>query len=206
MAPGKPCDVKDFFAFIFGQPCLSCCNRITNLFYLAKHWAIRTHFIIMTEQCVTNLANSVWKWIGRERESHSHREENEMWWVGTPAWGLSGWPGFGPTLCPFPYFMGFKFCSWPIYHWILALSWKPGAEIFLLWFQQQVYYRILCCHPGQVYQHCLKIVLFLQLHLLCGPAYVQGKSAKSIVASSVCWVLHMWRVLNLHYKIIISWF
>lgn len=112
MAPGKPCDAKDFFAFIFGQPCLSCRNRITNLFYLAKHWAIRAHFIIMTEQCVTNLANSVWKWIGRERDKH--REKAEMWWVGTPAWGLSGWPGFGPTLCSFQYFMGFKFCSWPI--------------------------------------------------------------------------------------------
>lgn len=61
MAPGKPCDAKDFFAFIFGQPCLSHCNRITNVFYLAKHWAIRAHFIIMTVQCVTNLANSVWR-------------------------------------------------------------------------------------------------------------------------------------------------
>lgn len=75
MAPGKPCDVKDFFAFIFGQPCLSCCNRITNLFYLAKHWAIRTHFIIMTEQCVTNLANGVWKWIGRERATHTEERK-----------------------------------------------------------------------------------------------------------------------------------
>ncbi len=75
MAPGKPCDAKDFFAFIFGQPCLSCCNRITNLFYLAKHWAIRAHFIIMTEQCVTNLANSVWKWIGRERETNTGRRQ-----------------------------------------------------------------------------------------------------------------------------------
>ena len=31
MTPGE-----DFFEFTFRQPCLSCCNRITDLFYLAK--------------------------------------------------------------------------------------------------------------------------------------------------------------------------
>lgn len=82
MAPGKPCDASvffflffSFFAFIFGQPCLSCCGRITNLFYLAKNWAIRTHFIIMIEQYVTNFPNNVWKWmwIGKVRDAHTKR-------------------------------------------------------------------------------------------------------------------------------------
>lgn len=135
-----------FFAFIYGQPCLSCCNRITNLFYLANHWAIRAHFIIMTEQCVTNLANSVWRWIGRGRRTHTGRRQRcdglgplPKGWVGGQAsgqhcalfhisWALNSAHGQSSS------------------HWILALGWEPELEIFLLCFQQQVYYRRFSYH------------------------------------------------------------
>lgn len=75
----------------------------------------------MTEQCVTNLANTVLRIDIDRRGGHTHMYTPR--WVGatvggwvqwTPAWGLSGWPGLEPTLCPFPYFMCFKFFSWAI--------------------------------------------------------------------------------------------
>lgn len=73
-ASGNPCTAKDFFECTFRQAGLSSCNRITNLFYLAKNWAIRAHFITMTKQCVANLVSvesCVWN-----KHTHATAEEN----------------------------------------------------------------------------------------------------------------------------------
>lgn len=126
-----------FFAFILRPPCPSCCNRITNLFYLAKHWAIRAHFIIMTEQCVTNLANSVWTRMGREAGAHTLTGRRQRCdglgplpeaWVGGQAssqhralfhisWALNSAHGQSSS------------------HWVVAVGWEPGLEIFSIMLQ-----------------------------------------------------------------------
>ena len=77
--------------------------------------------------------------------------------------------------------MGFKFCS-SSSHWILALGWEPGLEIFLLYFQQQVYYRRFPYRPGKAHQHCPEVVS-ASVH-----DQVQVRQSKSRVAlTSLVW-------------------